>query len=171
MTSTFDRRSFLGLGAATLSLAALPTLAQPGSGKPVRMILPVGPGSGVDTIIRSISPEFARTLGQPVVVENMPGAGGVIGTSAIVKSPPDGLHIGVVSNNHVTNPAVYKNLPFDPVGDITPISVVGSAFSFATSPFTSRTSILVGFTTSTNGVEPTTEIGVMSATGSKGRFL
>ena len=89
------------------------------------MILPVGPGSGVDTIIRAAAPALSKSLGQPVVVENLTGAGGIIGTTAITKAAPDGLTIGVVSNNHVVNPSVYKKMPFDAINDITPISVVG----------------------------------------------
>ena len=120
--------------AAILTTPAIPALAQ-GSGKPVRVILPVSAGSGVDTIVRAASGALSKTLGQPVVVENLPGAGGLVGTQAIVKAPADGNTIGVVSNNHVINPAVYKKLPFDPIADITPISVVGSTpFVLAVNP-------------------------------------
>jgi len=111
--------------AALASLAiALPALAQT-AGQPMRLILPVGAGSGVDTIVRAMSLELAKALDQPVVIENQPGAGGVIGTSALVKAAPDGRTIGVVSNNHVVFPSVYKSLPFDPIEDITPIMVIG----------------------------------------------
>jgi tripartite-type tricarboxylate transporter receptor subunit TctC len=64
--------------------------------------------------------------GQPIIIENLPGAGGITGASAIVKAAPDGLTIGMVSNNHVINPSVYKKMPFDAVEDITPISVMGT---------------------------------------------
>jgi tripartite-type tricarboxylate transporter receptor subunit TctC len=93
---------------------------------PMRIVLPVSAGSGVDTIARAASPALAKALGQPVVIENLPGAGGITGTAAIVKAPPDGLTIGLVSNNHVINPSVYKKMPFDSIADITPISVVGA---------------------------------------------
>jgi tripartite-type tricarboxylate transporter receptor subunit TctC len=109
-------------------LAGSPAWAQtpnPNAGKPLRVILPVGPGSGVDTIIRAAGPALSKSLGQPVVIENLTGAGGIIGTTAITKAAPDGLTIGVVSNNHVVNPSVYKKLPFDAINDITPISIVG----------------------------------------------
>ena len=128
-------RRALALALATITTGALgaftclPTRAQgdnPHAGKPLRMILPVGAGSGVDTIMRAAAPAIGKALGQTVVIENLPGAGGVIGTSAIVKAAPDGLTIGVVSNNHVVNPSVYKNMPFDAIKDITPISVVGT---------------------------------------------
>ena len=82
--------------------------------KPMRVILPVGAGSGVDTIVRAVGPALVQgARRQPVVIENLPGAGGITGTSAIVKAAPDGKTIGVVSNNHVINPSVYKKMPFD----------------------------------------------------------
>ena len=113
--------------AAAFSLGAPGVAAQaPASDKPLRTILPVGPGSGVDTIMRTVSPALGKSLGQPVVIENMPGAGGITGTQAIVGARPDGQTIGVVSNNHVINPSVYSKMPFDSIADITPIMIVGS---------------------------------------------
>jgi tripartite-type tricarboxylate transporter receptor subunit TctC len=95
--------------------------------KPLRTILPVGAGSGVDTITRTMSPAVSKALGgQPIVIENLPGAGGITGTQAIVSARPDGQTIGIVSNNHVINPSVYSKMPFDSLADITPIMVVGS---------------------------------------------
>jgi len=119
------RRAVLGFGACAAALAACPALAQ-GSDKPVRFILPISAGSGVDAIVRAASVALGKAFGQPVVVENLPGAGGITGTSVLVKAAPDGLTLGVVSNNHVINPAVYKKMPFDAITDVTPISVVGA---------------------------------------------
>src|ERR1700687_2355056 len=112
---------------AMLLLVAFPVFSQ-GSAehRPMRVILPVSAGSGVDAIVRALSNELSKALGQPVVVENIPGAGGITGTLAIVKAPADGTAIGVVSNNHVTNPNVYRTLPFDSIADITPIAVIGT---------------------------------------------
>ena len=109
------------------ALLALPCrlLAQT-SDKVVRFILPVGAGSGVDTIVRAASVAMGKALGHPVVIENQPGAGGIVGTSALVKASPDGMTLSVVSNNHVVYPSVYKSLPCDPINDITPITVLGS---------------------------------------------
>jgi len=92
----------------------------------MRVILPVSAGSGVDAIVRAATHSLSKALGQTVIVENLPGAGGITGTLALVKAPADGTTIAVVSNNHVTNPSVYKNLPFDPIADITPIAIIGS---------------------------------------------
>lgn len=123
--SQYTRRSLLGLGASAAALAAFPALAQ-GSDKPIRFILPISAGSGVDTIVRAASVALGKSLGQPVVIENLPGAGGITGAAAIAKAAPDGLTLGMVSNNHVINPAVYKKMPFDAVKDFTPICVVGA---------------------------------------------
>ncbi|CAN7198319.1 Bug family tripartite tricarboxylate transporter substrate binding protein [Variovorax paradoxus] len=119
------RRAVLGFGTCAAALSACPALAQ-GSDKPVRFILPISAGSGVDAIARAASVALGKAFGQPVVIENLPGAGGITGTSAVVKAAPDGLTLGMVSNNHVINPAVYKKMPFDALGDVTPISVVGA---------------------------------------------
>jgi tripartite-type tricarboxylate transporter receptor subunit TctC len=101
-------------------------LAGNASGQHVRMILPVSAGSGVDTIARAAAPALSKTLGAQVVIENLPGAGGVTGTAAIVKAPANGQTVGLVSNNHVINPSVYAKMPFDSIEDITPISVIGT---------------------------------------------
>ncbi|MFC5606730.1 tripartite tricarboxylate transporter substrate binding protein [Variovorax soli] len=118
------RRAFVGLGAASLACAALPALAQ--GDKPVRIVLPISAGSGVDVIARSAQPALGKALGQPVVIENLPGAGGITGAAAVAKAAPDGSTLGLFSNNHVINPAVYKKMPFDAVNDFTPISVLGA---------------------------------------------
>ena len=123
------RKTLLGLGSVAALLAGLGAsaiaLAQT-SDKPIRFILPVATGSGVDTITRATSKAVSAALGHPVVIENQPGAGGVVGTAAMIKSPPDGFTLSVVSNNHVIYPSVLKSVPFDPVNDITPITVMGS---------------------------------------------
>ena len=123
------RKTLLGLGSVAASLVGLgaPAMAlAQASDKPIRFILPVATGSGVDTITRATSKAVSAALGHPVVIENQPGAGGVVGTAAMIKSPPDGFTLSVVSNNHVIYPSVLKSVPFDPVGDITPITVMGS---------------------------------------------
>ncbi|MFM8574380.1 MAG: Bug family tripartite tricarboxylate transporter substrate binding protein, partial [Limnohabitans sp.] len=125
MTKIFHRRTLL---AATTSLlmAAVPAWAQ--SSAPLRVILPLGAGSGVDTIVRAAQTALSKALGgQAVVIENLPGAGGITGTSAIVKAAPDGNTVGFISNNHAVNPIVFKNMPYDSLADITPISVVGGS--------------------------------------------
>jgi len=113
------------LGIAAGGLAASGS-AQAQSDKAVRFILPVSAGSGVDTIVRAAGPALSKALGQTAVIENQPGAGGIVGTQTLVKAAPDGMTLSVVSNNHVIYPAVLKSVPFDPVNDITPIAVIGT---------------------------------------------
>ena len=124
------RRRALCFGAAALGAAALAPVglvrAQSLGDRPLRIILPLSAGSGADGAIRAVSNSLAKALGQPVVIENLPGAGGITGTTQIVRAPKDGSVIGVVSNNHVVNPSVYKNIPFDSLADITPITIIGA---------------------------------------------
>ena len=124
LRAPLTRRHALALGAAALGAPAL-ALAQLGD-KPLRILLPLSAGSGADGAVRAISNSLAKALGHPVVVENLPGAGGITGTTQIVRAAKDGSVIGVVSNNHVVNPSVYKHIPFDAIEDITPITVIGA---------------------------------------------
>jgi len=110
----------------TLLAAGLaPVLAHAQSGT-VRFILPNATGSGVDAITRAAQPALAKALGANVVVDNQPGAGGVVGLQALARSAPDGNTLSVVSNNVVIFPSVLKSLPFDMPGDFTPIAIVGA---------------------------------------------
>ena len=129
MTRTIRRRQALQRVSLGLGAGLMPSLAfaQSTDTKPLRLILPVGAGSGVDAATRAVSTTLARNLGAPVVIENMPGAGGLPGTQALVRAPKDGTVLGVLSNNHVVNPSVYKTLPYDSLADITPVMVIGSA--------------------------------------------
>ena len=122
-SSALSRRALLGAAAAGAALGAVPAWAQD---RTVRFILPNATGSGVDAITRAIQPTIARALGANVVVENQPGAGGVVGLQALTKAAPDGNTLSVVSNNVVIFPSVLKSLPFDMPGDFTPIAMIGS---------------------------------------------
>ncbi len=113
------------LGAALVAALTAPALAQVGD-KTVRFILPNATGSGVDAITRAAQPALAKALGFAVVVENQPGAGGIVGLQALTRAAPDGMTLSVVSNNVVIFPSVYKTLPFDMPGDFTPIAIVGA---------------------------------------------
>jgi tripartite-type tricarboxylate transporter receptor subunit TctC len=120
---TLTRRGLLA-ACSTLALPLLPAFAQ--SDKPIRLVLPISAGSGVDVIARAASVAVGKALGAPLVVENLPGAGGITGAATVAKAAPDGLTLGLFSNNHVINPAVYKKMPFDALADFTPISVIGA---------------------------------------------
>ncbi|WP_428003472.1 tripartite tricarboxylate transporter substrate binding protein [Acidovorax sp.] len=126
-TPSFQPHRRAALWLAGLALCGAAATNVRANDKPIRMVLPVGAGSGVDTIMRAAAPQLIKALGgQGVVIENLPGAGGITGASVIVRAPADGLTLGVVSNNHVVNPSVFKKMPFDAIGDITPITVVGA---------------------------------------------
>jgi tripartite-type tricarboxylate transporter receptor subunit TctC len=121
----FRRRTLLAAGAAFAATGGLPlaALAQAGT---VKFILPNATGSGVDAITRAAAPALSKAFNANVVVDNQPGAGGVVGLQALARSAPDGTTLSVVSNNVVIFPSVLKSLPFDMPGDFTPIAVVGA---------------------------------------------
>lgn len=118
----FTRRALMLATTAVGAALAAPALAQE---KTVRFVLPNATGSGVDAITRAAQPALARALGHPVVVDNQPGAGGIVGLQALARSQPDGWTLGIVSNNVVIFPSVLKSMPFAMPDDFTPIAVVG----------------------------------------------
>jgi tripartite-type tricarboxylate transporter receptor subunit TctC len=85
-------------------------------------VVPFTAGSGTDIIARTVGDAMARSLGQPVIVENKPGAGGTIGAALVARSEPDGYTILVHSSGHTLNPAIYPNLPYDTVKDLTGVT-------------------------------------------------
>jgi tripartite-type tricarboxylate transporter receptor subunit TctC len=96
--------------------------------RPVRIVVPNPPGGSTDLLARLIGNEITRVAGQPVVIENRPGAGGVLASQYVARSAPDGYTIMMANiNSHTINAAVMKNLPYDPAGDFAPITVVGSS--------------------------------------------
>jgi tripartite-type tricarboxylate transporter receptor subunit TctC len=107
--------------AAALPLAAL---AQPYPAKPVRMTVPFPPGGATDIIGRLVAAKMQGVWGQPVVIENRPGAGTVVGTDYIAKSAPDGYALGMVVTAHVINPSLRKDLPYDTLKDLVGVTQV-----------------------------------------------
>ena len=116
-------------GALITGLADAATLAQPYPSKPVKVVVPLTPGSPVDVVARLVGQHMAAALGQPMIVENRPGAGATIGAKSVATAEPDGYTILHTAANHVIAPAIYKNLTYDPIKDFVPIGAV------ATSPF------------------------------------
>lgn len=100
--------------------ASPPVAAQPYPAKSVKLIVPFAPGGGSDVIGRFMAQRLGAALGQPVVVENRAGAGGVIGVEAGIKSPPDGYTLTLIPSSYTAYPSMYK-LNFDPIGDLAPI--------------------------------------------------
>jgi len=109
---------------AVLALAVAQASAQQYPNKPIRLIVPAAPGGGTDITARSFVPQLAENLGQPMVIENRGGAGGVIGTEHVSKSAPDGYTILMVYVSHATNPTLVKKLPYDTIADFTPITLI-----------------------------------------------
>jgi len=116
-------RSLLLLSVLAGTLAAGQAHAQ---GRPVRLIVPFPPGPGVDLIARSLSGKLSDNLGQQVVVDNRPGAGSVLGADLAAKAPPDGNTLLFVNLGFAINAAMGAKLPFDPLRDLAPITVVAT---------------------------------------------
>jgi tripartite-type tricarboxylate transporter receptor subunit TctC len=104
----------------------VPTAMRAGEKSYVRLIVPNAPGSGIDGQTRTMSNQLAKALGKPVAIENLPGAGGIRGIQEVVRAPKDGNTICVTGTNIVINPGLYKNLPYDPIKDVTQISIIGN---------------------------------------------
>jgi tripartite-type tricarboxylate transporter receptor subunit TctC len=95
--------------------------------KPIRIIVPFAPGGSTDILARVIGQKMTENWRQSVIVETRPGAATVIGTQAAAKSDPDGYTLIIVVSNHTTTPALQPSLPYDPVKDFEPISLLGRA--------------------------------------------
>ena len=109
-----------------LALGLSPAFAQYPN-KPIRVIIAQAPGSATDVISRVVGNRLSEALGQPIVVEARPGAGGALGTEAAARSAPDGYTLFMANNStHGSNPALYSKLPYDAVNDFAPISMVAS---------------------------------------------
>jgi tripartite-type tricarboxylate transporter receptor subunit TctC len=109
------------------SLATAQALAQTYPNKPIRILIAQAPGSATDVISRVVGNRLSEALGQPIVVEARPGAGGALGTEAAARSAPDGYTLFMGNNStHGSNPALYPKLPYDAVNDFAPISFVAS---------------------------------------------
>jgi tripartite-type tricarboxylate transporter receptor subunit TctC len=109
------------------ALLAVPLLAHAQSypTKPVRIVLPFGPGGVADITTRTIAPRLSDGLGQQVIVENMPGAGGIRAAETVAKAEPDGHTLLLLTNGNAVSQALFKSLPYDPVNDFAMISTVG----------------------------------------------
>src|ERR1700716_4078912 len=133
---------WFGIAAAAVAIftAAGGASAQsPFPSKPVHIFVPYAAGGGVDILARTLGEVVSRQWGQTVVVENRPGAGGVVASQALVASPPDGYTLIVVASGHATNPFLYPKIPYDTFKDFAPISLLASSANIllvrADSPF------------------------------------
>lgn len=125
---------------ATLLIASLAgminstqSVAQGYPDKPIRIIVPYGPGGGTDILTRNIADRLAKKLGQSIIVENRPGADGIIGTSVVATSKPDGYTYLMAVDSHILNPLLYKTLPYDTFKDLTGVTLIArSPYIFVT---------------------------------------
>ncbi|MGZ5161758.1 MAG: Bug family tripartite tricarboxylate transporter substrate binding protein [Burkholderiales bacterium] len=116
--------------AAVIALAAAGVLsasAQSYPTKPIRFIVNFAPGGGTDLVARAMAPEFTKTLGQQVIVENRAGGNGNIGADVVAKAPPDGYTFLIATNAAIViNPHLYKKLSYDPLKDLAPVSQIAT---------------------------------------------
>ena len=120
------RRRFiaaLGAGAFVGLRAGAADAQAPWPTKPVRIVVPFTPGTGMDILARTLQPHLQSAWGQAIVVDNRPGASGNLGAGAVAKSPPDGLTLLMGVNTLIINPALYANMTYDPLKDLTPIGL------------------------------------------------
>jgi tripartite-type tricarboxylate transporter receptor subunit TctC len=111
------------LGAALAGSAA----AQNYPAKPIKMVVPYTPGGFTDTVTRTVSTPLSQVLGQPIIIENKPGANSIIGADLVAKAAADGYTIGTVIAAHSANPSLYPKLQFDPMNDFSYVSLVGNS--------------------------------------------
>lgn len=120
---TMNRLTRCVIAAFTVLLAALPLppSAAQVAGRPITIIVPYTPGTGIDILARALGAELTKHWGQPVVVDNKPGASGNIGTQLAARAAPDGQTLLMVAKTFVTNVSLFKNVPYDPVQSFTPV--------------------------------------------------
>jgi tripartite-type tricarboxylate transporter receptor subunit TctC len=114
------------LAAAALALHAGLAVAQAWPAKPLKLVTPFPPGGSADVIARLIANQLGVQLGQPVVIDNRPGAGGVVGNEHVAKQPPDGYTLLLITGAYPVQAAMLKSLPFDPLADVAMVSMLTS---------------------------------------------
>src|SRR5260221_438148 len=159
----------LGRSIAALALCALMVgrqwLAWPS--KPIRIIVPFTPGSGTDIIARTVTERLSPQLGQPIVIENRPGAGGTIGAALVAKSAPDGYTLFVHSSSYTVTPSTYKDLPYDTLRDLTgvvPLALLPNVLVMAPSKGIRSVKELVAAAKAKPGSLNSASVGIGSAT-------
>lgn len=131
MRTTF-RQFFLGI---VLALSAASAVAQGYPNRPVKIIVPFGPGGFTDVVARIVGQKLGASMGASFVIENKPGAGSTIGADQVAKAAPDGHTLVMISSTHMISPWIYKSIPYHPIKSFTPISkLVDSAYVLVINP-------------------------------------
>src|SRR5262245_52524833 len=155
------------IAALVLGVLTLCAEAQTWPAKPIRVIVPFTPGSGTDIIARTVSERLSPQLGQPIVIENRPGAGGTIGGAIVAKSDPDGYTLFVHSSSYTVTPSTYKDLPYDTLRDLTgvmPLGLLPNVLVMAPSKGIRSVKELVAAAKAKPGTMNSASVGVGSAT-------
>ncbi|RZM02171.1 MAG: tripartite tricarboxylate transporter substrate binding protein, partial [Variovorax sp.] len=116
------RRAFV---TALCALACVAAGAQTSSTRPIRLVVPFGPGGVADLTARVVAQKMTQSTGQAIVVDNKPGAGGVVAADTVAKAAPDGLTLLLMSNGNAVSAGLFRKLPFDPIASFTPVSMLG----------------------------------------------
>src|SRR5258708_4504477 len=158
-------RSFVVLG--LLCAAESAAWAQAWAAKPIRIVVPFTPGSGADIMARTVTERLSPQLGQPIVIENRPGAGGTIGAAVVAKSEPDGYTLFVHSSSYTVTPSTYKDLPYDTLRDLTgviPLALLPNVLVIAPSKGIRSVKELVAAAKAKPGSLNSASVGIGSAT-------
>ncbi|MBR0650093.1 tripartite tricarboxylate transporter substrate binding protein [Roseomonas terrae] len=121
------RRHALTGASAALALPGRASAQAAYPSRPIRVIVPFGPGGGTDILIRILDPYVSRSLGQPLVIENRPGAGSIVGTEAVARSEPDGYTLLAVDSTFCINQGLFPSLPYDAARDFAPVALLANA--------------------------------------------
>lgn len=119
--------SFHRIATLALGLLSCAAVAQPYPNKPIRFTVGQAPGGATDLVARTVAQRMSETIGQSVVVENRTGAAGSIAAAIVAKATPDGYTALIVSSSYAINPSLYASLPFDPVRDLAPVTLIAEA--------------------------------------------
>ncbi len=129
----FSKRALFLVLVAVLAHASV--FAQPYPNRPIKLIVPFGPGGFTDVVARILGQKLGPAMNTSFVIENKPGAGSTIGMDLVAKSAPDGYTLGMISSTHMISPWIYKSVPYDPIKSFTPIGkLVDSAYVLVVNP-------------------------------------
>jgi tripartite-type tricarboxylate transporter receptor subunit TctC len=160
-------RFWKAIAAIALCAAQTAAWAQAWPAKPIKVIVPFTPGSGTDIMARTVSEKLSLQLGQPVVIENRPGAGGTIGAALVAKAEPDGHTVLVHSSSYTVTPSTYQNLPYDTLRDLTgvvPLGLLPNVLVIAPSKNIRSVRELVAMAKAKPGAMNSASVGIGSAT-------